>query len=967
MKKIVLITLLLYTKLVVAQTVSIYSVGFSTAGEKAAYDAAFGAANVTYTTGGEITNFAGYQVVIVNSIDNNGYSLGFTNAIIAFVQAGGHAVLCTEGGTISGGGQFMSTIWNSVTGDAITETPGWASGTTDPPRFHNSLGPWHLSPDPTLKSSTGSYASFANLNPLNVTHQRDLNLPTCSLIEALSAAYPSRPAMGNGTLYIQGEVQYPFMNFGNSPEVVAHAAAIAKMHYALIANDNALLTTLNTWTANLVVLTGFLGADISLCDNGTAQTISCNTSFASYLWNDASASTTQAISVNTTGQYIVKTTGTFPQCDGEDTIMVALNSVPVLDFTATTECLKKPTAFTNNSTSSIGIKKWKWTFGTTNLADTSGVKDPNFKYTNCNQTYNVTLEATNDSGCAAIPVTKPVNVLCLPTPNFTANNGCEKNDVIQFNNTSTNGASATGLLSYNWLLDPSTSTATNTTKNYTVTGIKNVALIVTDANNCTDTLQKTLQIYPTPQANFVVDSVCLNIANAFTNTSTLTVPAGFTDAINNYVWTYNFDGSNYTSDATTQHTTHGYTLTDTQATPIAALIVKTNNGCADTIVQPVIVWSLPKANYTMTAPCFPNPILFTNASSIAAGTDNSTMASMVINWGNGQKQAVTGINQTLNYNHNTSGNYASKLVVTSNHGCADSANVNITIHAKPVANYTLTNHKGCTPLCVNFIDASTQNDAPVTETIAAYNWNFGDYNATKPSDNKSTKTNPTHCYNNTSDSTQLHSVQLIITTTAGCTDTLLWKDSVEMYPMPTANFKLSETAINLLNPELIITDQSHLANTVTWDYNNGDISYAINATPLLPMAEYVYLYQDSGSYIIKQLVKTNKGCADSISHPVRINPITTLFIPNAFSPDGDGLNDCFMVRGVNMKTLEITIYNRYGTVIARINDVSSKGWDGTDLREGKLSQQEVYNWKMEYTDVFDIKHKGLVGSVTLLK
>ncbi len=967
MKKTILIVLLLCTKLALAQTVSIYSVGFNTAGEKASYDAAFGAANVTYTTGGEITNFAGYQVVIVNTFENNGHSLAFANALVAFVQAGGHVVLSTEGGNISGGGQFMKTIWNTVTGGAITETPSNASGTSNPPRFHNSLGPWHLSPDATLTGSTTTYASFANFSPLNVTHQRNTNLPTCSLIEGLCAVYPSRPVMGNGTLYIQGEVQYPYYNFASSAEVVRHAAAIAKMHYALIANDNALLTTLNTWAANLVVLTGFLGADISLCDNGTPQTITCNTSFASYLWNDANASTTQAISVNTTGQYIVKTTGTFPQCDGEDTIMVALNSVPVLDFTATTECLKNPTLFTNNSTSSIGIKRWKWSFGTTNVADSSNIKNPTFTYTNCTSAYNVTLEAVNDSGCAAIPVTKPVSVHCLPSPNFTVNNGCEKNDNIQFNNTSTNGAGTMGMLSYSWLLDTKVSNLTNPTSTYSVAGTKNIALIVTDANNCIDTLKKTVQIYPTPQAIFTVDSVCLNNSNTFSNTSTLITPAGFTDAINSYIWTYNFDGSNYTTDATTPNTTYTYPLTATQTAPVANLIVKTNNGCADTLAQSVIVWALPKANYSVTAPCYPMPVVFSNASTIATGTDNSAMANMVINWGNGQTQTVTGLNQTINYNHAISGNYASKLVVTSNHGCADSTNVNITVHAKPVANYTLSNNKGCTPLCVNFTDVSTQNSAPIIETIAAYNWNFGDYSTTKASDNTSTKATTTHCYNNTSDTTQLNSVQLIITTTVGCTDTLLLKDSVEMYPMPKANFKLSETTVSSLNPELIIIDQSHLANTIIWEYNNGDGRQDINPTPLQPVAEYVYQYQDSGSYIIKQLVTTNKGCTDSISHPVRVTPVSTVYVPNAFSPDGDGLNDYFMVQGSNIKGLDVTIFNRYGTVIARINDINSKGWDGTDLRESKLSQQEVYNWKMEYTDVFDVKHKGLVGSVTLLK
>jgi hypothetical protein len=74
-----------------------------------------------------------------------------------------------------------------------------------------------------------------------------------------------------------------------------------------------------------------------------------------------------------------------------------------------------------------------------------------------------------------------------------------------------------------------------------------------------------------------------------------------------------------------------------------------------------------------------------------------------------------------------------------------------------------------------------------------------------------------------------------------------------------------------------------------------------------------------------------------------------------------------MVRGTNIKTLNLIIFNRWGDVVARINDVSSKGWDGTDIRYNTLSELEVYNWKLEYTDVFSVLHRNLVGTVTLIK
>ncbi len=657
-----------------------------------------------------------------------------------------------------------------------------------------------------------------------------------------------------------------------------------------------------------------------------------------------------------------------------DTIIKPVNTfpLPTAAFTSDSACFKGTTTFTDNSTVANGsLKSWAWVFGGTGITPvpTANIQNPTYIYNKCNNApNNATLVVTSDSGCVGV-ATNLVIVHCLPMPNFTFSNGCEYDDKIQFTNTSTNGAGTTSALISKWRLglSPVPVTSTNASYTYTAAGNYSINLNVIDGFGCSKDTTKPLVIYPKPVANFMVDSVCLNIANAFTNTSTLSVPAGFTDAVQSQVWNYSFDGTNYTTNATTPNTSHIYTLPATQTKPVAMLIVTTNHNCADTVSKPVIVWPLPKANYSMTAPCYPTAITFSNASTIATGTDNSAMVSMVINWGNGQTQPVTGLNQTINYNHAASGNYISKLVVTSNHGCADSLNVPITVHAKPVANYTALPAKGCEPLCVNFVNISTQNAAPATETITTYNWNFGDYNVSKSSDNKATTTNAKHCYTNPTDTTQLHTSQLIITTTTGCKDTLIMRDSIAVYPLPVADFKVSPSTVDMLNPELKIKDESHLAYTITWNYNNGDVKQDINPTPLQPIAEYVYQYKDSGTYIIKQLVQTNKGCADSISKPVRVNPIYSIYIPNAFTPNGDNINDYFMVKGINIKELDLIIFDRWGEVIARITSPTSKGWDGTDIRQGIMSQQEVYNWKLSYTDVFNTKHKGLVGTVIMLK
>ncbi|MEQ1733062.1 MAG: T9SS type B sorting domain-containing protein [Bacteroidia bacterium] len=723
-------------------------------------------------------------------------------------------------------------------------------------------------------------------------------------------------------------------------------------------------------------------SDISHCESATAiDPISAvatgGTTAYTYNWvgtglsNTSAQSTVNITGATTTLNISVDVTDVNGCKSKTQSMKLTINPLPQVSFSTDSVCFNTATTFTDATTLTSGsIKTWAWIFGGTAIVPTptSALQNPTFMYDKCNNApNNATLIVTSDSGCVNT-LTQAVTVRCLPVPNFTFSNGCEKDDNILFTNTSTNGAGTTGALISKWRLglSPLPIVALSPSQVYNAPGNYSINLIATDKYGCTETVTKSLVIYPKPTANFTIDSVCLNVANTFTNTTTLSVPAGFNDVMSAYNWTYNYT-NNYTTDAITASSSHIYTLPATQAIPTVALIVKTNNNCADTITKPAIVWTLPKAKYSMDAPCFPTPILFTNASTLLAGIDNSTMASMNINWGNGQSAAVTALNSTLNYNHAMSGNYATKLTVETNHGCKDSMSVNITIHAKPVADYTAVPLKGCEPLCVAFTNASTQNASPIGETIASYNWRFGDYNAKKSSEDKSTNTNPTHCYDNPTDTTQLHTPTLIVTTTEGCTDTLTYKDSIVVYPLPMAGFKVTPAVIDILNPELKIKDESHLATTIVWNYNNGDVKQVSNPNPLQSMGQYVYNYTDSGTYIIKQTTITDKGCRDSVSHPVRVNPIYTIYVPNTFTPNDDGINDYFMVRGINIKELSLIVFDRYGEVIARIQDISSKGWDGTDIRQGKPCQQEVYNWKLEYTDVFNTKHKGLVGTVTLIK
>jgi len=100
--------------------------------------------------------------------------------------------------------------------------------------------------------------------------------------------------------------------------------------------------------------------------------------------------------------------------------------------------------------------------------------------------------------------------------------------------------------------------------------------------------------------------------------------------------------------------------------------------------------------------------------------------------------------------------------------------------------------------------------------------------------------------------------------------------------------------------------------------------------------------------------------------PVITSAITDeylVFIPNAFTPNNDGLNDIFTPSVIGSQNFEMTIFDRWSEVLYHTDDLS-KGWDGT--YKGHPCKENVYIWKIVITDIFNIKHQ-YIGHLTIVK
>ena len=102
----------------------------------------------------------------------------------------------------------------------------------------------------------------------------------------------------------------------------------------------------------------------------------------------------------------------------------------------------------------------------------------------------------------------------------------------------------------------------------------------------------------------------------------------------------------------------------------------------------------------------------------------------------------------------------------------------------------------------------------------------------------------------------------------------------------------------------------------------------------------------------------------SYSNEICFNFSPTIYIPNAFTPNNDGINDYFFIQAGAIKNYELKIFNRWGEELWRTNDFKSQGWDG--VYKEKQAQMDVYMYAITLTDFKD-KVYTMNGTVHLIR
>lgn len=184
-----------------------------------------------------------------------------------------------------------------------------------------------------------------------------------------------------------------------------------------------------------------------------------------------------------------------------------------------------------------------------------------------------------------------------------------------------------------------------------------------------------------------------------------------------------------------------------------------------------------------------------------------------------------------------------------------------------------------------------------------------------------------------------YDIKARIYTDLGCLTQKTFPCLVEVLETPIADFSFDP-----LNPTILDGQVNFINKSAYSDYYKWFINDSISSQNL----EFAHLFADTGRYAVKLIAENENGCVDSTLKDVFIDYKSAIWIPNAFTPNGDGINDTFLPKGdgLTKENYSLYVYNRWGNVMWSTNN-PNQGWDGIGP-DGKPAQNGSYVYDISY-------------------
>ncbi len=640
-----------------------------------------------------------------------------------------------------------------------------------------------------------------------------------------------------------------------------------------------------------------------------------------------------------------------------DTINRTLYIAPELEisFSADTVCAGLETMLVAYSTKPAGaeVQQWTWYFddGSPQLTTTH---DTIYHQFSNDGVYRVELQGKQLGTTCIANARKNVKVWNQPSANFsTEPASCADSTVFQ--NESLNGEGQ--FSQFIWYFGDGTSTTIYNPQNPNIKHLYppylnsfQASLSVTNEFGCKDSISHIVQRYPCIFVNFESDTnlYCQSKLAVFIDSSIVDETATLVSRF----WDFG-DGSSFSFDSTIDTVTHFYNQSGTFIITYILTFDVGDNQLSDTARKTITVYPTPLADMELQNVCDGEDALLVSNTN----ANNSIIQSWTWNFGDGQDTTIFSneVNNTVYHQFPQNGTYEIQLMAITDLGCRDTAFNQITVHPVPQISFISNNNALCGQGQIILTDTSKIEAG----TIVKRAWDFGDRNTAM-----STYDTISHIYtrrNLDSDAAEFFTVTLTTTSDSSCISTDSIPQMIAIYALPRVEFTVSPDSVSILD----IHQLQLLNNTENGFY----YEWLLNDTLLYSDSFEPNVWQDiqdTGFFQIQLLAQSVDGCFDSKSSSFKVYPVPRFFVPNAFSPNGNGLNETFGPVGkyFEEKSYTMKIFTRWGKIVFETKDFY-KQWNGKDESTGEMQPIGVYAYLIEITDL-DGNVEVIKGFVTLM-
>ncbi len=461
------------------------------------------------------------------------------------------------------------------------------------------------------------------------------------------------------------------------------------------------------------------------------------------------------------------------------------------------------------------------------------------------------------------------------------------------------------------------------------------SLAVSDDLGCTDSISQNVQRFPCIFVNFVSDT------NIFCQSKTVTLIDSSIVSEESVVLSryWNFgDGAELTTGPTTDAVTHIYENTGNYEVTYIVNFDINGEPLSDTAIKTITVYPTPIAAISAENVCdLEEALLISNTAA-----NNSIVHNWTWYFGDGTDTTIISndVNNAVRHTYPRAGVYDLGLMAVTDLGCRDKAQIDFVVNPIPTIGFIADTTEICGPGAILFTDTSTIESGAIVNRV----WSFGDF-----SDATTTADTISHFYPLDPDALDgsVYTIMLTAISDSACRASDSIVEMISQYALPRPAFRVDPDSIAITELEtMIVTNESENAYYYEWLLADS-ILYTDDFEPNI--WEDI---QDTGRYELQLYAQSIEGCRDSTASYFKVYPVFRFFIPNAFSPNGNGVNEYFGPKGkyFEEKSYSIRIFNRWGEQVFETKDFDTQ-WDGRNDKNGEIEQIGVYAWVIEVTDL----------------